>query len=81
MGFDEDDQHKIGISVRECMVNAVVHGNRYNSRKKVHGWLYPQPRARWRSGSPTKAIISICLNCPIRWRTKICCAIPGEESC
>jgi serine/threonine-protein kinase RsbW len=36
MGFDEDDQHKIGISVRECMVNAVVHGNRYNSRKKVH---------------------------------------------
>lgn len=36
LGFDEDDQHKIGISVRECMVNAVVHGNRYNSRKKVH---------------------------------------------
>ena len=36
MGFDEDDLHKIGISVRECMVNAVVHGNRYNSRKKVH---------------------------------------------
>ena len=36
LGFDEDDEHKIGISVRECMVNAVVHGNRYNSRKKVH---------------------------------------------
>ena len=36
MGFDEDDLHKIGISVRECMVNAVVHGNRYNARKKVH---------------------------------------------
>jgi serine/threonine-protein kinase RsbW len=35
MGFDEDDQHKIGISVRECMVNAVVHGNRYNARKKI----------------------------------------------
>ena len=35
LGFDEDDQHKIGISVRECMVNAVVHGNRYNARKKV----------------------------------------------
>jgi len=33
--FDEDDLHKIGISVRECMVNAVVHGNRYNARKKV----------------------------------------------
>jgi serine/threonine-protein kinase RsbW len=36
MGFDEDDQHKIGMSIRECMVNAVVHGNRYNARKKVY---------------------------------------------
>ena len=35
LGFDEDDLHKIGIAVRECMVNAVVHGNRYNARKKV----------------------------------------------
>src|SRR5579863_4647475 len=35
VGFDEDDLHKIGISVRECMENAVVHGNRYNARKKV----------------------------------------------
>src|SRR5579864_9200523 len=36
LGFDEDDLHRIGISVRECVVNAVVHGNRYNARKKVH---------------------------------------------
>src|ERR1700732_4290761 len=36
MVFDEDDRHRIGIAVRECMVNAVVHGNRYHSRKKVH---------------------------------------------
>jgi serine/threonine-protein kinase RsbW len=36
LGFDDDDQHKIGISIRECMVNAVVHGNRYNNKKKVH---------------------------------------------
>lgn len=35
IGFDEDDLHRIGMSVRECMVNAVVHGNRYNARKKV----------------------------------------------
>ena len=34
-GFDEDDLHKIGMSVRECMVNAVVHGNRYSAHKKV----------------------------------------------
>lgn len=36
LGFGEDDLHKIGIAVRESMVNAVVHGNRYNIRKKVH---------------------------------------------
>ena len=34
-GFDEDELHRIGMSVRECMVNAVVHGNRYNTRKKI----------------------------------------------
>lgn len=34
-GFDEEDQHRIGIAVRESMVNAVVHGNRYNAKKKV----------------------------------------------
>jgi serine/threonine-protein kinase RsbW len=36
LGFPEDDQHKIGMAVREAIVNAVVHGNRYNARKKVH---------------------------------------------
>jgi serine/threonine-protein kinase RsbW len=36
LGFDEDDLYRVGIAIRECMVNAVVHGNRYNSRKKVH---------------------------------------------
>ena len=35
-GFDEDDQHQIGMAVRECMVNAVVHGNAYSSHKRVH---------------------------------------------
>jgi serine/threonine-protein kinase RsbW len=35
-GFDEDGQHQIGMAVRECAVNAVVHGNRYNKNKRVH---------------------------------------------
>jgi serine/threonine-protein kinase RsbW len=35
-GFDEDDLMKIGMAVRESVVNAVVHGNRYNVNKKVH---------------------------------------------
>ena|SRR5687767_4441835 len=34
-GFREDDLHRIGMAVREAMVNAVVHGNRYNANKKV----------------------------------------------
>ena len=36
LGLDEDDLYRVGIAIRECIVNAVVHGNRYNSRKKVH---------------------------------------------
>jgi serine/threonine-protein kinase RsbW len=36
LGFEDDDQHQIGMAVRECMVNAVVHGNRYSKNKKVH---------------------------------------------
>lgn len=36
MGFEEDDTHALGMAVRESMVNAVAHGNRYNARKKVH---------------------------------------------
>ncbi|MBV9759951.1 MAG: ATP-binding protein [Acidobacteriaceae bacterium] len=40
-GFEEDDQQQIGMAVRECMVNAVVHGNRYNRKKKVHLELEP----------------------------------------
>jgi serine/threonine-protein kinase RsbW len=39
-GFDEDEQHRIGMAVRECMVNAVVHGNRYNRNKQVHVTAY-----------------------------------------
>jgi serine/threonine-protein kinase RsbW len=35
-GFPEEDLHKIGMAIRELVVNAVVHGNRYNANKKVH---------------------------------------------
>jgi serine/threonine-protein kinase RsbW len=34
-GFSEEDLLKIGMAVRESMVNAVVHGNRYSAHKKV----------------------------------------------
>jgi len=34
-GLSEEDLMKIGLAVRESMVNAVMHGNRYSSEKKV----------------------------------------------
>lgn len=34
-GLEEDELQKIAMAVRESMVNAVVHGNRYNAHKKV----------------------------------------------
>jgi serine/threonine-protein kinase RsbW len=35
IGFDEDALHEIGVAVRETLVNAVAHGNRYSAKKKV----------------------------------------------
>src|SRR5438132_8582143 len=34
-GFDEDDRHKITLAVREAAVDAVWHGNAYDTSKKV----------------------------------------------
>ncbi len=34
-GFDEDDVMKVAMAVREAAVNAVLHGNAYDSGKKV----------------------------------------------
>jgi len=34
-GLSEEDLMKIGLAVRESMVNAVMHGNRYSAEKKV----------------------------------------------
>jgi len=42
-GFPEDELHKIGMAVRESMVNAVVHGNQYSSHKKVHVSVSKEP--------------------------------------
>ena len=42
-GLDEDDLMKIGMAVRESMVNAVVHGNRYNANKKVRFSVVTEP--------------------------------------
>jgi serine/threonine-protein kinase RsbW len=35
LGVDEEEQYRFGMAVREAMVNAVVHGNRYHEDRKV----------------------------------------------
>jgi serine/threonine-protein kinase RsbW len=42
-GLDEDELQKIAMAVRESMVNAVVHGNRYSASKKVRVSISPGP--------------------------------------
>jgi serine/threonine-protein kinase RsbW len=35
VGFDEDDRHKIGMAVRESVLNAFQYGNRQQREKKI----------------------------------------------
>lgn len=45
LGFDADTQQDIGIAIRESLVNAVAHGNRYHARKKVRFRIWTSPVA------------------------------------
>jgi len=35
LSLDDDKQYEIGMAVRECMVNAVMHGNQQSAEKVV----------------------------------------------
>ena len=35
-GLDEDESFKVAMALREAAVNAVLHGNEYDSSKKIH---------------------------------------------
>lgn len=35
-GFDDDTLHWVGMSVRECVINAIVHGNGGDPQKRVY---------------------------------------------
>ena len=35
IGLDEDTVHWVGVAVRECVINAIKHGNQYDSAKRV----------------------------------------------
>lgn len=43
VGFPEEDLHRLGMAVRETVVNAVVHGNRYSAHKKVRLQVFKAP--------------------------------------
>jgi serine/threonine-protein kinase RsbW len=34
-GLDEDALHWVGVAIRECVINAIKHGNRSNDQKLV----------------------------------------------
>ena len=34
-GFDDDAIHWVGVAIRECVINAIKHGNRYDATKRV----------------------------------------------
>jgi anti-sigma regulatory factor (Ser/Thr protein kinase) len=36
MSFDEDSAHRVGMSVREAVTNAIQHGNRLDLNKSVY---------------------------------------------
>ena len=35
LGLDDDTQHYVGVAIRECVINAIKHGNRRDSHKHV----------------------------------------------
>jgi serine/threonine-protein kinase RsbW len=35
VGFDEDSVHWVGVAVRECVINAIKHGNKHDASKRV----------------------------------------------
>ncbi len=43
VGFDEEDRHKIGMAVREGMINALTYGNQMAPEKRVRLTLALQP--------------------------------------
>ena len=43
MPFEEEDCHRIAMAVREAAVNAVLHGNAYDPKKKMRFLLIGPP--------------------------------------
>jgi serine/threonine-protein kinase RsbW len=35
VGLDEDQAHWVGVAIRECVINAIKHGNQHDASKRV----------------------------------------------
>jgi serine/threonine-protein kinase RsbW len=35
IGLDEDSAHWVGVAIRECVINAIKHGNQHDTSKRV----------------------------------------------
>jgi serine/threonine-protein kinase RsbW len=54
LGLDEDAQHWVGVAVRESVINAVKHGNRFDPAKLVELDFTMVP-----SAAPTELLIRV----------------------
>src|SRR5262249_33220888 len=54
IGLDDDALHWVGVSIRECVINAIKHGNRNDSSKSVFVDFEASP-----SAAPPELVISV----------------------
>ncbi len=54
LGLDEDAQHWVGVAVRESVINAIKHGNRFDVSKLVEVDFSMTP-----SAAPTELLIRV----------------------
>ena len=54
LGLDEDAQHWVGVAVRESVINAIKHGNRFDPAKLVELDFTMTP-----SAAPTELLIRV----------------------
>jgi serine/threonine-protein kinase RsbW len=53
-GLDEDAMHWVGVAVRESVINAIKHGNRFDEAKFVTIEFALEP-----AGAPTQLVVSV----------------------
>ncbi len=78
-GFDEDMASNMAMVTREAAVNAIVHGNKYDSAKQVTATFELSEKPS-KSRSPTRAPGLTLPPSLTRWRRKTSSAPPAAAS-